>query len=1051
MAGSSVVCLLATTGQPAGQSSTLPATRLTAGEPVAADLPPGAVHRYELSLSRGDFVALLVAQRGADVVLTLTGPPGGPALTLDAMDDAFRPERLTAIVESGGTYALQVGGATPAARGAYVVRLDAARAATEDDRVLVEAERSFTAARRLRNPGQAATWPEALTGFQTALDLFARLADQSGVMKTRLEIGITENYLSQPRALESAREAARLAKQMHEPAAVARALRLSGNILVAGGDFAGAAVALDEATAAAASIGHRNSEARGLNDAAIAYRRRGNVEHAVELYERALVLARDTGDGSMEGNILNNLGVAYRTLGETDRAVELFERSLAHRRAAGDTRAQYHALINLSNARRRAGRYEQALLLAGEALEISRTIGDPVREAAAMNAVGQAEGARGRYADALDLHRQALTIARDTLSLEDESLALTSAGRALRGLQRLDEAADVLQEALALSRRMRFPYAERDDLGDLAAIERDRGNLVDAARHLEASVAIDETLRSAITSPELRASFVAAESDRYELYLDVLHQRHLADPAAGHDARALRVSERARARVLLDGLLDGGVDLREGVSPDLLDEERRLQRSLNDASSRLSAALAEGKAVATDELQAAVQRLTGEYARLQADIRRQSPRYADLTQPQPLSAREIQDEVLDAQTVLLEFALGDQRSWLWAVTPESIDLHALPARADIERVARVWYAGLTARQPADGERPEAYRRRVAQADRGRDRDGQILSDMLLGGVAEPLQGAWRGKRLAVVATGVLDILPFNALPFPRPQASGSTGGVRASAEEPLVARHEVVRLPSASVVAAMRRERPRAMPKKTLAILADPVFDRADPRLGAASPRTASAGTSGAPLLVSRNALGRARVGRLPFSREEADAIARLVPAGEALKATGFEATRDTALGPALRDYRIVHFATHGVFDSSRPALSGLIFSLVDRQGRYKNGYVRLQDIYNLRLDAEVVVLSACETALGTEIKGEGLVGLARAFMYAGAPRVVASLWAVDDLATAELMTRFYRGMLQGSLPAAAALQAAQRSMRSEARWRDPYYWAGFTLVGDWR
>jgi CHAT domain-containing protein len=180
-------------------------------------------------------------------------------------------------------------------------------------------------------------------------------------------------------------------------------------------------------------------------------------------------------------------------------------------------------------------------------------------------------------------------------------------------------------------------------------------------------------------------------------------------------------------------------------------------------------------------------------------------------------------------------------------------------------------------------------------------------------------------------------------------------------------------------------------------------------------------------------------------------AIVSLLPPRRVFKAVDFKATRETVLNAALDRYRIVHFATHGLLDAQRPALSGLVLSLVDERGAPRNGYLRLPDIYNMRLDADLVVLSACETALGKEVKGEGLVGLARAFMYAGAPRVVASLWQVSDVATAELMKRFYRGMLQQHLRPAAALHAAQVNMQTDPRWRAPYFWAGFTLIGDWR
>ena len=190
---------------------------------------------------------------------------------------------------------------------------------------------------------------------------------------------------------------------------------------------------------------------------------------------------------------------------------------------------------------------------------------------------------------------------------------------------------------------------------------------------------------------------------------------------------------------------------------------------------------------------------------------------------------------------------------------------------------------------------------------------------------------------------------------------------------------------------------------------------------------------------------------RLPFSREEVRSIAALVPEAEMLEAIDFRASRALVMDGTLERYRILHFATHGLLNTAHPELSGLVLSLVDENGRPQDGFLRLQDIYNLRLSADLVVLSACRSALGRRVAGEGLIGLTRGFMHAGAPRVVASLWQVDDSATAELMRRFYVGILEARLRPAAALREAQRSMAAEPRWSSPYYWAGFTLEGEWR
>jgi CHAT domain-containing protein len=249
-----------------------------------------------------------------------------------------------------------------------------------------------------------------------------------------------------------------------------------------------------------------------------------------------------------------------------------------------------------------------------------------------------------------------------------------------------------------------------------------------------------------------------------------------------------------------------------------------------------------------------------------------------------------------------------------------------------------------------------------------------------------------------------------------------------------------------------------------VATLADPVFESSDPRVrhsqAAKIRRKNSSGSEGARTIAAINFNNSLRdagstaggtIQRLPSTRREAMAIAALVPARQRKTSLDFEANRTTALSGALSEYRIIHFATHGLLDSQRPELSGLVLSLVDRNGRPQDGFLQVHEIYNLKLPADLVVLSACQTALGKDVKGEGLVGVTRGFMYAGAARVVSSLWEVDSRATAELMHRFYREMLRNKLPPAAALRAAQLSMSRDLHWHSPYYWAGFIIQGEYR
>jgi CHAT domain-containing protein len=276
----------------------------------------------------------------------------------------------------------------------------------------------------------------------------------------------------------------------------------------------------------------------------------------------------------------------------------------------------------------------------------------------------------------------------------------------------------------------------------------------------------------------------------------------------------------------------------------------------------------------------------------------------------------------------------------------------------------------------------------------------------------------------------------------------------------LIVEHEVVNLPSASTIAVLRRELGgRQAAPLTVAALGDPVFSVDDPRVNSARERRESP-ASDSSIVTDDVARALRDVGApetavnlspLPFTRQEATSIIKLIPQGQGLLALDFKANKTTATSPDLSQYRIVHFATHGLIDSLRPELSGIVLSLVDKQGKPQDGFLWLHEIYNLNLPAELIVLSSCRTGLGAEIKGEGLVGLTRGFMYAGAARLVASQWKVDDEATAELMERFYVKILKEGERPAAALRAAQIEMWRQKDWKSPFYWAAFAFQGEWR
>ncbi len=553
----------------------------------------------------------------------------------------------------------------------------------------------------------------------------------------------------------------------------------------------------------------------------------------------------------------------------------------------------------------------------------------------------------------------------------------------------------------------------------LAKAEKDKGNLEKAIDNVRKGLEIIEEIRSKIVGSESRYAYFSTVQNYYELYIELLYSRFEKNKNREDSVLAFETSERSRSRSLVELLQEARVDFRQGVDPKLFAEQKNLQKQINDKFTRRETLLTnKAQPEQITKINGEINELNTKIQDVNIRIRRDNPKFADLSEGKTIAANEIQ-KLLDDETVLLEYKLGEKRSFLWVVTKESIDIFELPKRQTIEAKARAFYDSVVANTK---NQPE-----IAQ---------QITSDlskMLLSNVGAKVAN----KRLAIVADGVLQYIPFSALINPKSEVS------------PLVETNEIVMLPSASVLAQLRASpKPLRENKKTIAIFADPVFDLQDSRVAGNASRKLKDDNP------MRRTLRDFRLGetlpRLLASRQEARGISSLIDKNNADVRMDFEANLENVESSNLKDYRILHFATHGLLNSSRPELSGLVFSLFDKNGITRNGFLTLNDIYNLDLSSDLIVLSACQTALGKDIRGEGLIGMSRGFLYAGSKRIVASLWKVDDSATAEFMKRFYTNHLQKGMPASKALQQTKNEMKKIRRYQSPYYWSAFTLLGDW-
>ena len=889
---------------------------------------------------------------------------------------------------------------------------------------------------------------KAVELFTQALSIRKQINDRPGTIVALNNLAIVYQSMGDPRqSLEFLLQMRELIKDLGDRA---KESTLLNNLCVVYENIAQYATAIEHCNQSL-SIRHEMQDELGaatvLNSLGNAYGDMGEYERALALYNQSQTLYAKFGSDSGQAIEFNNLGWLYASLGDYEKAIEFYNKSLEIFRKQNNQFRQGNTLNNIAANYADVGDYKKALEINQEALKLRLAAKNVEGEAITYNNMASCYSRLGDKQKAIDYYKRAIEIHRQ-VDPRQLAIALTNIGSAYRELGQLQNATDSLNEALQITRRIGDQSEEAGTLSLLAQTELDEGKLLDAKTHVEAALASVESTRVSLKDRKLRTTFFASVRKYHEVYLDVLMRLHKENPAGGFDVLALKASENARARSLLESLSEVKAEIEQGVDPNLLARERTVRRLISDKAELQMRLLGRDH---TEEQAAGMVKdldaLTAEYDQIQTQIRQNNPRYTALTQPVSLSLAEIQSRLLDPDTVLLEYAVGTEKSYAFLVSQSSLKTFELPKRDEVEKASRRVYDLITASDRVVPNETLAQRnKRLDQADSDYPAAASALSQMLLG----PLASELKSKRLLLVAEGVLQYVPFAALPDP--SIAMATG----PDQQPLIANHEIINLPSASVLGVLRDEtRSRSRATKLVAVFADPVFDPQDQRIsGVEEKRPVDVSTSAQAGDVKRSAeeSGLNGFARLRFSRAEAEQIMQLVAKNSSLAALDFAANRTAATSADLKQYRIVHFATHGLVNTRHAELSGIVLSLVDKQGKPENGFLRLYDIYNMNLSAELVVLSACQTALGKDIKGEGLVGLTRAFMYAGASRIVASLWRTEDRATALLMKRFYEGMLAGNgMSPSAALRKAQLSMWQDKRWRQPRYWAAFTIQGEWR
>ncbi len=842
-------------------------------------------------------------------------------------------------------------------------------------------------AQTLRNIGyvyyQFSDYSRALNYYHQALAIVRDIGDKAAEGRYLADLAsVFWTKGDYPRALEYGETGLKLAQENRDKFGETTALRFIGNTHWTMGHFSKALECYLRALKESQIAGNKTNEASCLNDIGLIYRETGDYLKALDYYERSLQIFRETGGKIGEGTCLNNIATIYMTIHDDSRALEYFEK----------------------------------------ALKIAQETGNKYFESNRLNNVGTVQSRLGDDPRALEYFEEALKIARGIRAKEREAGVLRDRGDVFLKMNRLAESLDSFEKALAIALEIGQPTTAWKAHAGLARAFEKSGRYDEALANYKKSVQVIEDIRARFPSEEQRAGYLKDKIKVYESLINLFFALHQRQPAAGYDRDSFYYAEKAKARAFLDSLEEAKVDLRAGLSPQIREEETKVSKEISRLQTELAKpGLAEER---RGELFKKLEEAEEAYRNMIQAMRMNSAKYAQIAYPEPGKLEEIQAKVLDRESALLEYFLGEENSFLFYVTKNDFSIHKLAGSKELQERANNYIKLLSSKTGQD----------FAAFSAGKKMYGELI-----GPVGDKIM---KGSNLIVIPDGQLNYLPFETLiPEERPPAGGAkTYSVQHSGIKPpgkfLVEDFVISYAPSSSSLMNLLERKRDSRAKKLWLAFADPVY----------APKGSSVKTAPADEISREYYLGKGfDFSPLPYSGEEVKMVSKLIKKGQREIYTQEEAKEEKLKAIPLKDFKILHFATHGLLDENVSLRSALV--LTQDEDPKEDGFFQVREIYDIELDSDLVVLSACQTGKGELENGEGVSGLSRAFLYAGAQAVLASLWNINDRATAGFMGHFYRSLNQGKNKDEALQSAKLEMLRSP--FGHPFYWAAFVVIGD--
>jgi tetratricopeptide (TPR) repeat protein len=1028
-------------------SASARAVELAAGTDFDVQLPADQGREFSVALPEGMAADLEMTQEAGFVDLELRKADGA---SLKVRTESGRLGRIdaTLLASQSPQWLVLVAPRKGKGAGAVHLRLSTFRHADEADRLKAPAYAHYVAAEALRFANYRETAvtarPAAITAqTRGAYDLaeaqYAAASDGCGrrralIGRARLEVAL-ENY-AQGRVFAEAALTAECAGDLAEQA---QALKTNGMAAGYLGDFNGSADAAERALTLYRKTGDVRYQGIVLGNLSEVYMQLGATERALSAAHGALQAAEDTADGQgivfsrksiadihlargelasalreyretlvslaatpypmIEGETWDDLGIVYHRMADYQESLRAYATALTVWKKMASRVGEADTLINEAQTQLELRQTVAAARDFTAALTIAQADGLKSEETNALRGLGATYVAQGRLAQARHELLQSLALARATGEIGAQSYALRALGDIDFRNQEFPAARRNDEAALRLAREAADRDAEAATLAQLARVHAAAGDVAGAHGLIDQALAIIETQRGRIDDPSLRTSYFSAMRAYPDTQIDILMRLDAHHPGGRYALEALGAAEGARARTLQDMFAEKSLSVPRSLAPELSESLHAAEERLRTAAFQLDRVPA-SSAANRASLSLAFDVASHDLDEVRGRVRSANPRYADLVQPLVPKIDVMQRTLLDDDEAVLEYWLGSSASYVWILTRHTFRAVRLAPRETIDRLGGELSALL--RTPP-GQLPAQGFEALAQADARAAGSVQASAGRLAAAIIGPDVLKGLPRKIAVIADGTLQSVPFALLP---------AGDGRA-----LDATHDITYLPSITTLKWLRHSEGSRDRAPSLAVFAAPIMDNA--------------------------------LAPLPYSSIEARAIAAFLPKDRVWLEVGADASRANALAADWGRYTIVHFATHAIVDVNRPEISGIVLSSRGSDGQREDGMLRMNDIYNLEMPVDLVVLSGCATAAGRGMDSEGVFSLSRAFFYAGAERVLASLWPVEDRATAAFMTEFYRALLVEHLSAASAIRVAQQRLARDSRWAAPYYWAGFVLQGD--